>query len=67
MDAAAASASAPRIFVGIPSYRDRETQWTVEDLFQRAERPDRVTVGICWQLEPEDMATCFERPYPCPS
>ncbi len=63
----AASPSTPRIFVAIPSYRDRETQWTVQDLFHHAERPDRVSAGICWQLEPDDMATCFERPYPRPA
>ena len=57
---------AQRIFVGIPSYRDAETQWTVEDLFLRAERPECVTVGICWQLERDDEASCFVRPYPRP-
>jgi GT2 family glycosyltransferase len=62
----AAAPLAQRIFVGIPSYRDAETQWTVEDLFLRAERPERVTVGICWQLEPGDEASCFERPSPRP-
>ncbi|MEO8836251.1 MAG: GlcNAc-transferase family protein [Caldimonas sp.] len=55
-----------RIFIGIPSYRDRETQWTVDDLFRRAEHPERLTVGICWQLEPQDEESCFERPYSRP-
>ena len=56
----------PRIFVGIPSYRDAETQWTVEDLFLRAELPGRIAVGICWQLEPGDEERCLARPYPRP-
>ena len=63
----AAAAPARRIFVAVPSYRDRETQWTVADLFERAEQPERVTVGICWQLAPEDEASCFERPYSRPA
>ena len=57
---------APRIFVGIPSYRDAETQWTVDDLFLRAELPGRLAVGICWQLEPGDEERCLARPYPRP-
>ncbi|MDB5850053.1 MAG: hypothetical protein JWP29_3805 [Rhodoferax sp.] len=49
----------PRIFVHIPSYRDHECQWTVKDLFEKAEHPERVFVGICWQtFAPEDQA-CF--------
>lgn len=51
--------SLPRIFVHIPSYRDRECQWTVRDLFEQASHPGRVFVGICWQTEPEEDADCF--------
>lgn len=40
----------PRIFVSIAAYRDPECQWTVRDLFRKAEHPERVFVGICWQL-----------------
>jgi hypothetical protein len=49
----------PRIFVHIPSYRDRECQWTVRDLFAKARHPDRVFVGICWQTLPDADADCF--------
>ncbi len=49
----------PRIFVHIPSYRDRECQWTVKDLFEKAKRPDRIFVGICWQTLPEEDEDCF--------
>ena len=31
--------SRPRIFVAIPSYRDRECQWTLRDMFERARHP----------------------------
>lgn len=48
-----------RIFVQIASYRDRECQWTVKDLFEKAARPDRVFVGICWQFVPEEDQDCF--------
>jgi hypothetical protein len=49
----------PRIFVHIPSYRDRECQWTVKDLFEKARHPERVFVGICWQSLPEEDQDCF--------
>lgn len=55
-----------RIFVQIPSYRDRECQWTVKDLFDKAACPDRVFVGICWQFVPEEDQDCFAVPYPRP-
>ncbi len=50
----------PRIFVQIASYRDRECQWTVRDLFLKARHPERVFVGICWQYDPEADADCFQ-------
>lgn len=49
----------PRIFVNIASYRDTECQWTVRDLFEKAENPDRVFVGICWQFAPGADQDCF--------
>lgn len=55
----------PRIFVHIPSYRDRECQWTLRDLFERALHPERVFVGVCWQTVPEEDGDCFAvRPRP---
>lgn len=52
-------AAKQRIFVQIASYRDRECQWTVKDLFDKAAHPDRVFVGICWQAVPEIDDDCF--------
>lgn len=49
----------PHIFVNITSYRDRECQWTVRDLFLKAKHPERIFVGICWQTIPELDADCF--------
>jgi hypothetical protein len=54
------SPARPRIFVQIPSYRDRECQWTVKDLFDKARHPERVFVGICWQFDPETDQGCFD-------
>lgn len=45
---------AARIFVRIPAYRDPETLPTLERLFERAERPERITVGVCWQYGPDE-------------
>lgn len=59
-------ASAPTIFVQIASYRDPECQWTVWDLFSKADRPDLITVGICWQYDPYRDMDCFVTPSPRP-
>eukprot|EP01090_Pellita_catalonica_P007674 TRINITY_DN18270_c0_g1_i1.p1 TRINITY_DN18270_c0_g1~~TRINITY_DN18270_c0_g1_i1.p1 ORF type:complete len:342 (+),score=36.13 TRINITY_DN18270_c0_g1_i1:85-1110(+) len=54
------------IFVSIPSYRDPECQKTVKDLFDKAETPERVFVGICWQSNDAEDAHCFEIAPPFP-
>jgi prolyl 4-hydroxylase len=59
--------SGPTIFVQIASYRDPECQWTVRDLFDKAEHPSRVTVGICAQCDPVKDARCFLEPSPRPA
>lgn len=56
-----------RIFVAMASYRDRECQWTVKDLFAAARFPDRVSVGICWQFDPDQDQDCFVEPCPRPA
>ena len=56
----------PRIFVQIASYRDPELQWTVQDLFNKAAKPERIFAGICWQFDPEADNHCFQVPYPRP-
>jgi Rps23 Pro-64 3,4-dihydroxylase Tpa1-like proline 4-hydroxylase/peroxiredoxin len=48
------------IFINIASYRDPECQWTVKDLFEKANNPDRIFVGICWQFDQEEDKHCFE-------
>jgi len=50
----------PRLFVNIASYRDRECQWTVKDLFEKAAHPDRINVGICWQFDAKEDEDCFQ-------
>ncbi|KAK9819250.1 hypothetical protein WJX81_000875 [Elliptochloris bilobata] len=46
-----------RIFVSVAAYRDEEAQWTVAHLLRQAARPERVRVGIVWQVdETEDAA-----------
>jgi hypothetical protein len=52
------------IFVQIASYRDPECQWTVKDLFEKAKYPQRITVGICWQYDPDTDGDCFELSVP---
>ena len=58
----------PRIFVSIASYRDRDCQWTVKDLFEKAADPARIFVGLCWQVIAEEDQDCFQvetRPEQC--
>ena len=38
------------IFVSIVSYRDPETRWTLWDLYRKAAVPERVHVGVVWQV-----------------
>ena len=42
------------IFVSIASYRDPECTKTIEDLFLKAQNPNRVFVGVCQQNARED-------------
>jgi len=41
-----------RIFVKLAAYRDAECQPTVTDALAKADHPDRVFFGICWQYQP---------------
>lgn len=43
-----------RIFVAIPSYRDSECRHTVDALLQKASCADRITIGICLQVDDDD-------------
>lgn len=43
-----------RIFVSIACFRDSECRWTVKDLFQKADVPGRVWVGIVWQIDEQE-------------
>jgi [Skp1-protein]-hydroxyproline N-acetylglucosaminyltransferase len=45
----------PTIFVSVPSYRDPECVKTVADLFDKAQYPQRIIVGVCQQNEPSDV------------
>jgi hypothetical protein len=49
---AAGTGGMPRIFVYIASFRDAECQWTLRDLFVKAAHPERVSVGVMWQIDP---------------
>lgn len=37
------------IFVQIASYRDMELKPTLKDLLEKADHPENITIGICWQ------------------
>ncbi|GIL69568.1 hypothetical protein Vretifemale_495 [Volvox reticuliferus] len=55
-DAAAATVGA-RIFVSMAAYRDPEGPWTLHSLFSKADHPERVRVGVVWQIDPVKEAT----------
>jgi hypothetical protein len=56
------------IFVQIASYRDPELQHTLQDLFQKAKRPENIFVGICHQYDMKEGTDShlFKVPFPRP-
>lgn len=44
----------PRIFVHIAAYRDPETLHTINDLLNKASRPEKISVGLVQQVMPGD-------------
>lgn len=52
----------PSIFVQIPAYRDPECAPTIANLFEQAENPARIFVGICWQYQPGEEGDAPEVP-----
>ncbi|MEO5345482.1 MAG: hypothetical protein H7834_03770 [Magnetococcus sp. YQC-9] len=42
------------LFVSVASYRDSECTPTLIDLFDQAKHPERVHVGVLWQILPEE-------------
>jgi len=52
----------PSIFVSIACFMDRDLVHTINDLFSKARRPERVHVGVCLQDDPErDRFTTLSR------
>jgi len=43
-----------KIFVQIASYRDHELIPTIENMLAKADNPENLTFGICWQHHPDD-------------
>lgn len=56
------------IFVQIASYRDSELQYTLQDLFAKAKRPENIFVGICHQydMKGDEDKHLFEIPFTKP-
>ncbi len=53
------------IFVAIASYRDYRCPHTVEALFEQAEHPERIRVGVVDQLDPEEDESCVKNKRSC--
>ncbi|WP_349370859.1 GlcNAc-transferase family protein [Salinarimonas sp.] len=49
-----------RIFVSIAAFRDPECQKTLVELFEKAARPERISVGLVWQHDPVEDAAYFD-------
>ena len=43
-----------KIFVQIASYRDQDLENTIRDMILKAERPDKLIIGVCDQYGPEN-------------
>jgi [Skp1-protein]-hydroxyproline N-acetylglucosaminyltransferase len=50
------------IFVSIPSYRDPECQYTIQNIFETATYPERVFIGVCMQYDRITDTNCFILP-----
>lgn len=44
----------PKIFLHLAAYRDPELIPTVKDVLEKADRPEKLTLGIVWQSIPEE-------------
>ncbi len=47
------------VFVLIASYRDPLCASTIKDLYHKADYPERVYVGVCWQYSDQDPFDCI--------
>lgn len=59
-----ANSSPERIFISIAAFRDPETRWTVHELLQKARKPDRLRIGIVWQVDTASEADMMDLPIP---
>ncbi len=50
------------VFVCIPAYRDAECLPTITDLFAKADAPERLHVGVCWQYQDGSEAATLDIP-----
>ena len=48
------------IFVSVASYRDPEAPFTLESLFEQAEHPERVHIGVCFQCDDAEDGDCYD-------
>lgn len=45
----------PEIFVSIAAYRDLDLIPTIEDCLAKAQHPERLRFGVCWQHGPDEV------------
>ena len=43
-----------KIFIQIASYRDPQLGPTLQDMLDKADKPENLSIGICWQHSTED-------------
>ena len=51
-----------KIFLNIASYRDPLMPYTLESLLDRATKPDKVKIGLCWQKGKEEIESLKKIP-----
>lgn len=59
MEIAALSSESDSIFVSVAAYRDPQLVPTVQDCLRKADNPERLRFGICWQRDPSDSPLAF--------
>ena len=49
------------IYISIPSFRDKELVLTIEDIFKKAYKPERIWIGVVEQNDPNDHPDTFAK------
>ena len=50
-----------KIFIQIASYRDKQLKPTIDDMLCKADHPEELNFGLCWQYGPEEDPNIYDK------